>query len=98
MSGSIYEKPTRKVWRSSVMDFGRPTKDKILKEISFESVTDGFLEIECGNVIKTFNFKGKEGVQTIKPLMRGKNFKASFIVEKNNTRISGPIFRVGVIC
>ena len=95
-SGKVYEKPTRKVWRSATLDFGLPIKDKILKEISFESATAGILEIEYDDNKTVYKFK--DGIQTIKPLLKGKKFEMSFIVEESGARISRPIFKVGVIC
>lgn len=98
MSGMYFNTPTHKVWISAKTDFNYPTKTKVIKEISFQSATDGVIKIWCDDRVKEFDFTGKNGVQKIKPLMKGKRFGFAFHVTANNSKIVKPTIKVGVLC
>ena len=97
MSGTFFGTSTHKVWRSSKCDFGHPLVNKVLKEISFKSVTDGELSIWCDGVAKSFKFEGREAVQKIKPYIRGKSFGVVFSINANNCKLSKPTIKVGFV-
>lgn len=98
MSGMFFENPTHKVWSSVKSDFNYPDQNKVLKEISFESATDGVLKIWCDGNVRNFQFKGSEKTQSIKPYFKGMKFKITFEVNSNNAKIVKPVIKVGIVC
>lgn len=98
MSGKFFDSPTHKVWSSVKSDFNYPYENKLLKEITFESNTDGELTIWFDGNTKTYPFKGSDKCQSINPYIKGKKFSISFSTTSVGVKIVKPVVKVGVLC
>lgn len=96
-SGCLFGKPTTKVWKSSISDFGVPEKNKVVKEVGLLSKSNIDVEIYCDGVVKTFKVKGSDKYQTIKPYVVGKYIGINFKSQSVNNYISRPKIVVGYL-
>lgn len=98
MSGEFLGVPTHKYWRSAKVDFGYQNVNKILKEISFQSKTDGYIYVNADGDFHKFKFEGCEGIQKIKPLIKGKTFQIAVEINNSGCEFYKPSLKVGVLC
>ena len=93
-SGCHYNKVNNKVWYSASTDFGMPDKVKLVKEITLSTSQDIMLEVCTEKCNKTIIVSGKDGYQTIKVNVKGKDISINFISKKSNNCISNPMLLV----
>lgn len=96
-NGKLFNNSTLKVWKSAISDFDYPTKYKVVQEVSLETHQNITLEIVTEDGIKSFEVKGKEGTQIIKPYVRGKKIGINFKSATVDNYISKPKITVGYL-
>ena len=96
-SGMYRGEPTHKVWNSPLSDFGYPDRDKLIREINLESLSDITLQIKTENETKNYTIKGKVGYQKINPYIKGRRIAINFISDSICNKISNPQVVVGYL-
>ena len=96
-TGKYYDEVMTKVWCSSITDLGAIDRNKLVKDISFESKQDLQLKVIYDDKVKVYNVRGKNVPQTIKLNIKCKKFGFVFVSKKCDNFITSPKFKVSVL-
>lgn len=96
-SGAFFETPTTKVFNSPQTDFGYPFNRKYISELKLETKSDCIVQIVVDGKTNGYSLRGEEGIQFIKPRLKGYNISLIFISNKTNTKISNVSLKVGIL-
>lgn len=95
--GKIFGEEVLKKWESVSTDFGYAGNKKVVKSISLYAQSDCQVTIKSETDSKTIFVEGKDKLQKIKTLVKGKIFEVSFSSLTSGQKISSPELEVEVL-
>ncbi|MCL2540360.1 MAG: hypothetical protein FWE53_02890 [Firmicutes bacterium] len=89
-SGMLFNEPAVKVWSSPLTDLGYPDKNKVLKEIVFQSSHDCKLAVTHDDKTTEYEIKGSGKGVRVKLNLAAKKFSLEFSSDTQECNISNP--------
>jgi hypothetical protein len=96
-SNTLFGTPLPKLWKIPPVDFDRPDKLKVLREIYLLTKEDISVKISCGNASKTLVFKGGQDVQKGAVVLKGRQFYVEFSSTSAEAEISGLVLTADIL-
>ena len=95
--GKVYDTALPKCWQSPLSDFGYPEKYKIIKEIYLKSKSPLSVTIRTETNSKTFKLTPKNGIASLKTIIKGKLIAVDFESSEDIIEISNPTIIMGLV-
>lgn len=95
--GKVYDTALPKCWQSPLSDFGYPEKYKIIKEIYLKSKSPLSITIRTESNSKTFKLTPKNGIASLKTIIKGKLIAVDFESSEDIVEISNPTIIMGLV-